>query len=135
MEKLKFEGELIINTTFNGTNTNILFGTDWMTQLQLYDLPVNSYCQKNWTFGCRNWKTKKKKKKHNWRKPIQNFFFWWVRKVYQDDGKIWATKQRSASVQKEMKCALCLVGTNQRGTWLYFYQSLSTAKWPHQWSM
>ena len=25
---------------------NKLFGTDWMTQFQLWDLPVNSYCQK-----------------------------------------------------------------------------------------
>lgn len=59
-EKIKFKGELIANTTFNGKtlklklfilkNTNNLFGTDWMTQFQLWDLPVNSYCQKieNW---------------------------------------------------------------------------------------
>ena len=25
---------------------NSLFGTDWMTQFQLWDLPVNLYCQK-----------------------------------------------------------------------------------------
>ena len=51
-EKIKFEGELITNSTFNGKtlklksfvlkNTNILLGTDWMTQFQLLDLPVNS---------------------------------------------------------------------------------------------
>ena len=55
-EKIKFKGELIINTMVNEKtlklkllvlkNTNNLFGTDWMTQFQLWDLPVNSYCQK-----------------------------------------------------------------------------------------
>ena len=45
---MKFEGELITNATFNGKtlklksfvpkNTNNLFGTDWMTQFQLWDL-------------------------------------------------------------------------------------------------
>ena len=55
-EKIEFEGEFITNATFNGKtlkltsfvlkNTNNLFGTDWRTQFQLCDLPVNSYCQK-----------------------------------------------------------------------------------------
>ena len=55
-EKLKFERELITNATFNGKtlklksfvlkNTTNLFCTDWMTQSQLWDLPVNSCCQK-----------------------------------------------------------------------------------------
>ena len=69
-EKIKFEGELIINTIFNGKtlklklfvlkNTNNLFGTDWMTQFQLWDLPVNSYCQKIENLDAKAEKLKKK---------------------------------------------------------------------------
>ena len=56
-EKIKFKGEFTINTAFNGKtlkfkstilkNTNNLFGTDWITQFQIQDLPANSYCKKN----------------------------------------------------------------------------------------
>ena len=55
-EKIKFEVELITNATLNGKNlklksfvlknTNNVFGTDRMTQFQIWNLPVNSYCQK-----------------------------------------------------------------------------------------
>ncbi len=27
-------------------NTNNLFSTDWMEQFQLWDMPINSFCQK-----------------------------------------------------------------------------------------
>ena len=27
-------------------NTNNLFNTDWMEQFQLWDMPINSFCQK-----------------------------------------------------------------------------------------
>ncbi len=50
------EKQLITNATFNGktlklksfvqNNTNNLFSTDWMTQFQFWDLPLNSYYQK-----------------------------------------------------------------------------------------
>ena len=55
-EKIKFERELITYAMFNGKtlklklfvlkNMNNLFGTDWMTQFQLWVLPVNFYSQK-----------------------------------------------------------------------------------------
>ena len=32
-------------------NTNNLFGTDWMTQFRLWDLPLNSYSQKVENYG------------------------------------------------------------------------------------
>ena len=70
--KIKFEGELIINTTFNGKtlksklfvlkNTNNLFGTDWMAQFQLWDLPVNSCCQKIENLDAEDEKLKKELK-------------------------------------------------------------------------
>ena len=72
-EKIKFDGELIMNATFNRKtlrlksfelkNTKNLFSTDWMTQFQLWDLPVNSYCQKIGNFSTKAEKLKKKKKR------------------------------------------------------------------------
>ena len=62
---------MIINITFNGKtrksklfvlkNTDNLFGTDWMTQFQLWDLPVNSCCQKIENLDAEAEKLKKKK--------------------------------------------------------------------------
>ena len=74
--KNNFEGESIINTTFNVKtlklkfsvlkNSDNLFDTDWITQFQLWDLPVNSYTKKKkLLFGCRSWKTKKTLKEAN----------------------------------------------------------------------
>ena len=40
---------------------NNLFGTDWMTHFQLWDLPVNSYCQKIEKVSTKAKKLKKKK--------------------------------------------------------------------------
>ena len=78
-EKIKFKWGLITNAAFNGKtlkltsfvlrNTNNLFGTDWMTQFQLWDLPVNSYCPK-----IENFNTESEKQKKNLRQPILNFF-------------------------------------------------------------
>ena len=55
-KKIKFEGEIITYVTFNGTtknlkmfvlkNTDNLFGTDWMQQFNLWDQPINTFCQK-----------------------------------------------------------------------------------------
>lgn len=54
--KIKFEGDVITNVTFNGMtkklkmyvlrNTENLFGTDWMQKFDLWDLPISTYCQK-----------------------------------------------------------------------------------------
>lgn len=50
--KIKFEGEVITNVTFNGMtkklkiyvlrNTENLFGTDWMQKFELLDLPIST---------------------------------------------------------------------------------------------
>ena len=71
-EKIKFKRELITNATFNEKtfklksfiqkNTNNLFGTDWRTQFQLWDLPVNSYSQKIENFSTEAEKLKKELK-------------------------------------------------------------------------
>ena len=55
-EKIKFEGELITNVTFQGRtlklktfvleNKENLFGIDWMEKIKLWDVPINSFCQK-----------------------------------------------------------------------------------------
>ena len=60
-ENINFKGKLITTATFMGKtlklklfvlkNTNNLFGTDCMTQFRLWDLPVNSYCQKVENYG------------------------------------------------------------------------------------
>ena len=54
--KIKFEGELITKVSFNGTtkklklfvlkNTENLFGTDWIQEFNLWDLPINTSYQK-----------------------------------------------------------------------------------------
>ena len=93
-EKIKFEGELITNATFNGKilkivhNTNNLLGIDWMTQFQLWNLPV-LILSKNGKLEYRRWETKKI--------------------AYPEILTSW---KRPASVQNEAKCALCFVGTN-----------------------
>ena len=55
MKKIKFVVESIRNVTFKEKKTlklkmfvmrNNLFRTDWMEQLQLWDTPINSFCQK-----------------------------------------------------------------------------------------
>ena len=52
----KFQGEVICNVSFGGkavkvkiyifNNTSDLFGTDWITLFDLWDLPINSFCHK-----------------------------------------------------------------------------------------
>ena len=55
--KIKFEWDLITNVTFNGTtkkklklfvlkNTENLFGTDSIQEFNMWDLPINTFCQK-----------------------------------------------------------------------------------------
>ena len=54
--KIKFEGELITNITFQRKtlklktfvlkNTENLFNTDWMEKFKLWDMAINSFCQK-----------------------------------------------------------------------------------------
>ena len=110
-EKIKFEGELIMNATFNAKtlelksfvqkNTNNLFDT--ISALGLADQFLQS---ENRKLEYRSWKTKKRAKGSRYK-----FFFWWFKEVYQNNGKIWTSRQRLPSVQKEAKCALCLVGT------------------------
>ena len=54
-KRIKFE-KFISNVTFQGRmlklktcvlkNTENLFGTDWMEKFKLWDMPINSFCQK-----------------------------------------------------------------------------------------
>ena len=39
-------GRLFNLKLFIMKNTNNIFGTNWMTQFQLWNLPINSFCQK-----------------------------------------------------------------------------------------
>ena len=55
-EKIKFEGEIIIPVSLNGItkklkvfvlkNTENLFGSDWFQKFNLWDQPINTFCQK-----------------------------------------------------------------------------------------
>ena len=55
-DKLKFEGEIIIPVSLNGMtkklkvfvlkNTENLFGSDWFQKFNLWDQPINRFCQK-----------------------------------------------------------------------------------------
>ena len=55
-EKLKFMGETFINVFFTGKerklkvfvmrNTQNLFGTDWMGEFDLFNVPINTFCNK-----------------------------------------------------------------------------------------
>lgn len=55
-DKIKLEGEIWVNVTFNNKikqmrifvmkNTNNLFGTDAITKFNLWDMPINSFCNK-----------------------------------------------------------------------------------------
>ena len=55
-DKIKFEGEIIIPVSTNGItkklkifvlkNTENLFGSDWFQKLNLWDQPINTFCQK-----------------------------------------------------------------------------------------
>ena len=55
-DKIKFEGEIIIPVSLNGItkklkvfilkNTENLFGLDWFQQFNLWDQPINMFCQK-----------------------------------------------------------------------------------------
>ena len=85
-EKIKFKEQLITNAIFNGKtfklksfilkNRNNLFATDWMTQFQLWDLPVNSYCQK-----IENLSTEAEKLKKELKVTYSEIFFLWFREV------------------------------------------------------
>ena len=55
-DKIKFEGEIIIPISLNGItkklkvfvlkNTENLFGSDWFQKFNLWDQPINTFCQK-----------------------------------------------------------------------------------------
>ena len=55
-EKLKFMGETLINFFFNGKerklkefvlrNAQNLSGTDWMEEIDLFKVPINTFCNK-----------------------------------------------------------------------------------------
>ena len=55
-DKIKFEGEVIIPVSLNGTtkklkvfvlkNIENLFGPDWFQKFNLWDQPINTFCQK-----------------------------------------------------------------------------------------
>ena len=55
-DKIKFEGKIIIPVTLNGINkklkvfvlknTENLFGSDWFQKFNLWDQPINTFCQK-----------------------------------------------------------------------------------------
>ena len=55
-DKIKFEGEIIIPVSLNGItkklkvfvlkNTESLFGSDWFQKFNLWDKPINTFCQK-----------------------------------------------------------------------------------------
>ena len=54
--KIRFEGEIIIPVSLNGItkklkvfvlkNTENLFGSDWYQRFNLWDQPINTFCQK-----------------------------------------------------------------------------------------
>ena len=54
--KIKFEGKIIIPVSLNGItkklkvfllkNTENLFGSDWFQKFNLWDQPINTFCQK-----------------------------------------------------------------------------------------
>ena len=55
-DKIKFEGKIIIPVSLNGKNkkfkvyvlkdTESLFGSDWFQKCNLWDQPINTFCQK-----------------------------------------------------------------------------------------
>ena len=55
-DKIKFEGELKLPVTLNGSTKKVevfvhqqsenLFGTDWMERFKLWDQPINNLCNK-----------------------------------------------------------------------------------------
>ena len=55
-DKIKFGGEIIIPVSLNGItkklkvfvlkNTENLFGSDWLQKFNLWDQPINTFCQK-----------------------------------------------------------------------------------------
>ena len=55
-DKIKFESEIIIPVSLNGItkklkvfvlkNTKNLFGSDWFQKFNLWDQPINTFCQK-----------------------------------------------------------------------------------------
>ena len=55
-DKIKFEGEIIISVSLNDItkklkvfilkNTENLFGSDWFQKFNLWDQPINTFCQK-----------------------------------------------------------------------------------------
>ena len=55
-DKIKFESEIIIPVSLNGItktlkvfvlkNTENLFGSDWFQKFNLWDQPINTFCQK-----------------------------------------------------------------------------------------
>ena len=55
-DKIKFEGEIIIPVPLNGItkklkvfvlkNSENLFGSDWFQKFNLWDQPINTFCQK-----------------------------------------------------------------------------------------
>ena len=119
-EKIKFERGLIINTMFNGKTLKLNFFVLKILTIYLaptgWDISSFGTCKKIENLDAKAEKLKKKEKRTDG--SLSRFFFFWrVRKVYQDNGKICAIRWRPASVQKEAKCALCLVGTNRRGAW------------------
>ena len=55
-DKMKFEGELTLPVTLNGTTKKVkvfvqkksknLCGMDWMERFKLWDQPINNFCHK-----------------------------------------------------------------------------------------
>ena len=51
-DKIKFEGEMIMPVSLNGITkklevfTENLFGSDWFQKSNLWDQPINTFCQK-----------------------------------------------------------------------------------------
>ena len=55
-DKIKFEGEIIIPVSLNGItkklkvfvqkNTENIFGSEWFQKFNLWDQPINAFCQK-----------------------------------------------------------------------------------------
>ena len=55
-DKIKFEGEIILPVSLNGItkklkvfvlrDTENLFGSDWFQKFNLWDQPINTFCQK-----------------------------------------------------------------------------------------
>ena len=123
-EKIKFEGELITHVIFQGRtlklkmfvlrNTENLFGTDWMKKFKLWDMQINSFCQKP-----ENLTTEEKKLLKDLKETFPEVFFFFLGALV--DVIRWRQNSiTSSQCLRKKKCALRLFAANKwrtRQTW------------------